>query len=229
MFYPGGQEYMRIHRAYTWLAQRLADKGFHVLRFDYRGQGNSTGTFAEATIAQWREDGVHAIAELQAISGCEQIALVGTRLGASIAASLCQQDQVRRLVLWEPRTLGRLFVQEMQTEIATNQWPEANFKASDGTTHINGFGFSGAMIDQMGGIDITPEQLFALEAVLTITSVAGMEFSQLLEPLRSAGVHCNEHFAPGPTDWNRVDGIGGIFLPQRILHDVCDWLDGAAQ
>src|SRR5207248_636728 len=40
---PLGYEYICAYRAYRVLAERLADAGFVVLRFDYQGTGDATG------------------------------------------------------------------------------------------------------------------------------------------------------------------------------------------
>jgi alpha/beta superfamily hydrolase len=48
--YPFGQEYMRAHRACRQLAMLLAKKGYHVLRFDYSGTGNSSGDVDSASL-----------------------------------------------------------------------------------------------------------------------------------------------------------------------------------
>ncbi|MFK7913290.1 MAG: alpha/beta hydrolase [Pseudomonadales bacterium] len=227
LFYPTGQEYMRIHRAYRWLADRLADMGFHVLRFDYSGQGNSAGGFADADLQAWQHEGHQAIEELQAIGGCEHIALVGTRLGATIAAANCQHPLVDQLVLWEPRTPGSVLADEIAKEIASGEWPLVNFQEADGTTHLNGFAYPAKFVEQIQESKVDAEQLAGLREVLCITSVKDLDPAPFAEAAKQLGVAVEKRFAPGPTDWNRVNGIGGVFLPQRILHDISDWLDGA--
>lgn len=227
LFYPTGQEYMRIHRAYRWLADRLADHGFHVLRFDYSGQGDSAGSFADVDLARWTDDGAAAIAELEAIGGCERIALIGTRLGATIAAANSVHQLVDRLVLWEPRSGTRLAA-EFADEIDSGEWPLVNFREADGTTHLNGFAYPSNFIQALTDSDIDPQSLTGVGQLLCITSVADLDLSEMLDPLRAAGIAVDERFAPGPMDWNRVNGIGGVFLPQRILHDISQWLDRAS-
>ena len=54
--YPMGAEYMRAHRAFRQLGTLLNRQGFHVLRFDYFGTGDSAGEGTEATVEQWLED-----------------------------------------------------------------------------------------------------------------------------------------------------------------------------
>jgi len=49
---PVGHEYINSHRALRQLAARLCDAGFPVLRFDYYGCGDSSGSREEGTILQ---------------------------------------------------------------------------------------------------------------------------------------------------------------------------------
>src|SRR5256885_16263297 len=58
--YPYGRDYMSAFRAYRTLALRLARAGFHVLRFDYRGTGDSAGDIGGASLQQGMDDIVAA-------------------------------------------------------------------------------------------------------------------------------------------------------------------------
>ncbi|MHC4380651.1 MAG: hypothetical protein ACYSU1_06140, partial [Planctomycetota bacterium] len=53
---PLGHEYIRNHRAFRILADRLAFKGFTVLRFDFLGTGDSWGNLEDVGFADWLED-----------------------------------------------------------------------------------------------------------------------------------------------------------------------------
>ncbi len=78
--YPFGQEYMRAHRAYRHLASRLAESGLHVLRFDYRGTGDSSGDMTTADAESWIQDIGEAVQELRDTSGVSGISVLGLRL-----------------------------------------------------------------------------------------------------------------------------------------------------
>ena len=54
--YPLGQEYMRAHRAFRQLGMLMARRGFHVLRFDWFGTGDSAGRVEDAKIERWVAD-----------------------------------------------------------------------------------------------------------------------------------------------------------------------------
>ena len=71
--YPGAEEYMSIHWAFRRLAVMLSKSGFHVLRFDYFGTGDSSGEFTEANILQWQADIRAAVAELRDMASTKRI------------------------------------------------------------------------------------------------------------------------------------------------------------
>ena len=100
--YPFLQEYFRSHRAFLRLAGQLAARGWHVLRFDYSGCGDSYGNGPRESDA-WARDLQLAVRELRERAGPCRLALIGLRLGASLAASVAASVQpVDQLVLWDP-------------------------------------------------------------------------------------------------------------------------------
>jgi pimeloyl-ACP methyl ester carboxylesterase len=116
--YPWGPEYIFAHRALRHLSRQLAARGFNVLRFDYYGSGDSAGDESEARLSGWREDIVAAIEELKDISDAKAVALIGLRLGASLAAQIaasCRKD-VAALVLWDPAISGPEHLEVLEIE-----------------------------------------------------------------------------------------------------------------
>jgi pimeloyl-ACP methyl ester carboxylesterase len=109
--YPGPQEYMRCHWAFRKLAALLARDGFHVLRFDYSGTGDSAGETGSGSLAAWRLDIASALQELKDLGGLRRVSLVGFRLGAALAAQA--PLKLRDLVLWEPVLDGRAHLVEL--------------------------------------------------------------------------------------------------------------------
>src|SRR6185295_1904712 len=100
-------EYMRSQFALRELAIALAGRGEHVLRFDYRGTGDSAGELADFGVADWLEDIDLAIREAREISGSVRVRVLGVRAGALLA---CQgagdSNEVQSFVLWDPVTDG---------------------------------------------------------------------------------------------------------------------------
>ncbi len=101
---PFGQEAIRSHRLFKVLADRLCRDGFHVLRFDYFGTGDSAGDGDEVRIGGLVDDLSTADNEIVQRSGCTRRCWIGLRLGATIAALASTKASVspHRLILWEP-------------------------------------------------------------------------------------------------------------------------------
>ncbi len=103
--YSAPQEYMQAHWTFRRLARQLSDSGFHVLRFDYFGTGDSAGESDEGTLAQWCQDIRAAAHEILDLSGARHLSAVGFRLGAAMTTMV--DLRLRSLVLWEPVVHGR--------------------------------------------------------------------------------------------------------------------------
>src|SRR5690606_20757112 len=146
--YPFGQEYMRAHRAFRQLAESLAAKGYHVLRFDYRGSGDSSGDMDDVSAEDWLADIATAVGELRDLSGVHAVTLVGLRLGALLAAvHAARAGDISRLVLWDPFASGQAFVDEITSEVRRSPGRKhlSNFLADSGDIHFNGFRLPSAM------------------------------------------------------------------------------------
>lgn len=99
---PFGRERMDAYTSLVTWARRLAASGFDVLRFDYRGTGESTGLFAAADVGQWLADAAAAMAHLQRRLAGAPLVLHGVRFGGLLAAQQFAAGAGDALLLWEP-------------------------------------------------------------------------------------------------------------------------------
>jgi alpha/beta superfamily hydrolase len=109
---PFGIERERSYLTFVSWARTLAVRGFDVMRFDYRGNGESSGAFEDMTISRWREDAAFCAARLSASTGGAPVVLQGTRLGALIAAELFASGVGAGLLLWEPPASADVLLRE---------------------------------------------------------------------------------------------------------------------
>jgi hypothetical protein len=83
-------------------ARYLTARRLEVLRFDYRGIGESTGHFEQATYADWRED-VRALTQwLSSRSPAAPLIVHGLEMGAILAGKVFDEGCGDVLLLWSP-------------------------------------------------------------------------------------------------------------------------------
>ena len=111
-----GYEALCAYGAYRQISQALAQAGFDVLRFDYPGTGDASGSEAEGDrVPDWTASIRTAAQTLAQITGHSRLALFGLRLGAQLALqAAAQMGGVERIVLWAPCKSGRAFTRELR-------------------------------------------------------------------------------------------------------------------
>jgi pimeloyl-ACP methyl ester carboxylesterase len=115
LLYPGMQEYIRAHWAYRTLAGAFAAKSYPVLRFDYRGTGDSAGEPEDTTLDACVEDACTAANELRDTAGVQHVMFVGMRLGAAVAEMAADRlPFVRSTFLWNPVIDGHSYLAQLE-------------------------------------------------------------------------------------------------------------------
>ncbi|MGH7269325.1 MAG: serine aminopeptidase domain-containing protein [Polyangiaceae bacterium] len=226
--YPGVQEYNMAHWAFRRLSGMLAREGFHVLRFDWSGSGDSWGETSDGTLNGWIEDAALAMSELRDVSGRDAAAIVGMRLGAAITAVACGRGlAVDQLVLWEPVVRGRDYIVELETlderENARLLHPMRAMR-----TELVGFPFSQKLRDDLGTIDLS---LFPPKNAKKVSIIAHSERSDHLalhESILQAGGAASYACVPEDPSATNAGKREEALLTTRALVAIVDTLLGKA-
>lgn len=112
---PHGIEALAAAKTLRLLAEKLAERGHAVLRFDLPGTGDSLDDDlpGDATSC-WTESVVEAARTLQTSAGAGGIVLVGLRLGALLAASAAPCiENLEGVVLLDPVISGQSYAREL--------------------------------------------------------------------------------------------------------------------
>ena len=126
---PVGIEMLVAHRTLRVLAERLARQGVAALRVDYQGTGDSADVPPDDDqVPSWLGT-VRESVEYARRAGARRVAVVGMRLGATIAAAAAAQ--VDALVLWDPVETGARFLRE-ETLLYRAGVPDAGDDPADG-------------------------------------------------------------------------------------------------
>lgn len=97
---PFGAERERAYPTCVRWARRLAAAGCDVLRFDYRGIGESSGRFESMTLTEWKADVALLSSALRQRDPGVPHVLQGVRLGALLAAERFASGEADGLLLW---------------------------------------------------------------------------------------------------------------------------------
>ena len=109
-------DYMRIHPAMRELAASLAQKNQHVIRFDFRGTGDSFGELDQVSLSDWLEDIALVVEEGREISECSEVRMLGIRASALLACkAMGANSPVRRFVMWDPVPDGSTYLRAART------------------------------------------------------------------------------------------------------------------
>ncbi|MEM2913117.1 MAG: alpha/beta fold hydrolase [Candidatus Bathyarchaeia archaeon] len=109
------------HRLFVHVARSLCDSGYVVLRFDFRGSGDSDGEFEDMTLPGEVSDAERALAFLmrQRCVDRERVGVIGLSMGGRVAAILTSLDgRVKFAVLYSPAlgSLGERFLSQASKE-----------------------------------------------------------------------------------------------------------------
>jgi pimeloyl-ACP methyl ester carboxylesterase len=220
--YPGVQEYNMAHWAFRRLSAMLAREGFHVMRFDWSGTGDSWGETTDGTLERWLDDVSQAAQELRDSSGAESLSIVGMRLGAAIAGLACGEARVADdLVFWDPVVVGELYIRELEAYDA-----KENLRLLHDPPPVRdelvGFPFPAALRASVGAIDLRKQPPKTARRVAIVGTATKSDHGELRDALRAAGVEVTYDCVP--EEQSTASGVqnDAALLPTRTLAAITD-------
>lgn len=228
--HPMGQEYMRAHRALLRLAILLAGAGFHVLRFDLSGCGDSEGDCSQGRISRWIDDIALAIVELR--SGCEatSICLMGLRLGGTLSMMAgANRSDVEGIVLWDPVVDGRSYRKEIVA--SHDEWLRGSFAEPKPdadripASEVLGFPLTESMVEELDKIDLLTIRLDPGRKMYLVESEETAGCRGLAAHLRGCGCTVSYDRVASPKVWTKNEGdMDKGLVPSEILEAVLSWI-----
>jgi hypothetical protein len=99
----------RLYSLAAWVkwARFLARNNILAIRFDYRGTGESTGTFTETNFHHWLDDVREMTAWAAAEYGQAPLVLHGKEMGALLAQKVFASGSGDGLLMWSPPVSAR--------------------------------------------------------------------------------------------------------------------------
>ncbi|MFQ5516516.1 MAG: serine aminopeptidase domain-containing protein [Acidimicrobiia bacterium] len=239
---PFQTEIMATYRWEVLLGRHLAQRGFAVQRFHYRGTGNSDGDSAAVAFDGMVDDAVAAAASITA-AGVASVAFAGAGFGGLVAAGAAAHHPGAPLVLRGPAFTGKRYFRDAfraqvvssmrDTEEAISTESLLHELQTEGTVDIVGTTVPRAFYDSavertlQDAIGAEPRPVLLMQA--NPKGVLSPEAAALTSRLRAAG------FAVDALTLRRMEMfwvVGSGFHPidelpetRTQLEAIADWLE----
>ncbi len=218
---PIARDYLHAHYALRRVARQLEARGVAVVRFDYDGTGDSAGGRDDPDrVRAWLASIHEAIGVVRA-AGCSTVALVGMRLGATLAAvAAAEAGGVDLLVLWDPCISGRAYLREQQALAALTLAPSV--PRQDGAVEVPGLLLGAATVRDLKRLDLRALPGAPAARVLALTRPDREGDRDALERVPADAIEILD--AP---DQAELMDVGSPYqvLPEASIDRVTEWLD----
>jgi alpha-beta hydrolase superfamily lysophospholipase len=223
-----GRESRASRRALRRLASVASQRGFVVLRFDYEGTGDSSGSLGDPERDRAWTDNVQSAVELLRSTGVAEVSAVGMRLGATIVGGAASDRDLalRSIVLWDPCESGRTYLRELSALEALRR--EGSGVRAGGAIATTEFVFSQQTAEELRRFDLTASASTPLASRVLVVSRDDRAVSSKLR----------QRLDDEDTAWTTTTEQGQLLdvdplfavLPERSIHEIVDWLvDGSAE
>jgi alpha-beta hydrolase superfamily lysophospholipase len=219
---PLGHEQVHAHRTIRHLADRLAEAGLSVLRFDYHGTGDSADLGGCAPgCAAWLANIRDAIDWMTGQCGCIDISLFGLRFGAALAVQAAGVRPLSSLVLWEPVIRGRTLARELKALSLTASQTPRDRPADSDDIEAAGFAFARTTLDDISRMDLL-QALPQCRRALILTRDDLPPDSKLLRHFLTLGIDTRQASLPGYADMMAEPHFTKI--PHQAIVSTVEWL-----
>ncbi|MCW4020894.1 MAG: alpha/beta fold hydrolase [Candidatus Bathyarchaeota archaeon] len=108
MFHGFSGNKTETHRLFVHVARALCEAGYVVLRFDFRGSGDSDGEFEDMTVSGELSDAEESLTFLTNLEGVDKdrLGVIGLSLGGRVAAILASKDERVKFAVLYSASLG---------------------------------------------------------------------------------------------------------------------------
>ena len=226
--YPWGFEYLRFHRAFKQLGDRLGACGIPTLRFDYFGTGDSQGEDSEASLRICKQNILAAMEEAKRRFRVQKVALIGLRLGATLAAQAAfGRDDVDSIVLCDPVVHGWEYLDELhkthQKMLRTSHVVE-KYLASDSRKEFLGFAYSDAFCNELQQINLVQLSKQQTNRLLLIQTHPECDQADVGNHLQIRAHHFLLQRVLTPHHWQWKEDFQGLVFPRQLLDKVLPWV-----
>jgi exosortase A-associated hydrolase 2 len=232
---PIFEERKSSHRTMVETALFLSEKGYRVLRFDYRGCGDSSGYFEDFSINHWLKDIEAVLARVRSSNMDVPTGLLGLRFGATLALQSAVLNNADYVILWEPVVNGMKYIQEelKRTQVkemmtwgqsVTTRENMLSQIQTEGHFDLSGYNLSRQLFDDLCRMSLQ-EFIARFDGNLLLISISPLKSFESRYPELSAIFNEKKNFyikeCVLPPFWNLI----GYVDCSRIIHETASWLE----
>jgi pimeloyl-ACP methyl ester carboxylesterase len=204
---PFGWEDVCSYRARRTWADALAQAGYHALRIDFPGSGDSGGSPRDpGRLEAWTEAASQSARWLRASYGCSRIVAIGIGLGAMVSLRAASEDgPIDDLIMWAVPAKGRVLLRQLRAfgAMTAAQFPDPRAAPEpplpDGFLEVSGFLVSSETVAALEKLDLTKLELpRASERRILLLGQDGLAPDPTLQArLEELGAHVDVEEGPG--------------------------------
>jgi pimeloyl-ACP methyl ester carboxylesterase len=219
---PWGWDEVASYRARREWAERLADAGHEVLRFDLPGVGDSSGGPRDRDLlGTWRSAIRDCARWLRKSTAASEVVALGLGLGGLLARdAISSGAPIEQLILWGAPARGRNFVRETRAFAGMQRWDQDE-KAADGGLEAGGFVLSAETLDSLSESPAPPPGR-GLRRVLLLSRDGVAVDTKTRESFEATVDDVEEGDGDGWGDF--VEHPERSVLPEAVATKVADWL-----
>ncbi len=229
MCQPTFEEAAPSLRGLRLASNRLAEAGLPVLRFDWFATGDSDGERGDETWERWVEDVGHAVSALKRETGVTRVALVGVRVGATLAALAAnQRDDVHAAVFWEPIENGREYADWKHREhlewldIETRERPAAKMYATP--NQRLGHSYAPALDASLRRVELSTMKGQLSTKALLVRNLPEREEGAWFATLGRLVDVFERTLVLESADWMPLSDLEPAPVPAQTIRTIVDWI-----
>ncbi|MCW8132480.1 MAG: alpha/beta hydrolase [Planctomycetota bacterium] len=220
------EERKSAYAALAGMARALASNGHPVLRFDYRGSGESGGDPGVRRWADLAGDLAAAVALLKKESGGASVAPLGLRLGATLCLQEAARLDAKAVVALAPIVKGsaqaRLW--RLRTKIRAEMTDGGEAAASVGSPAVqtggvldfDGFAVAQAFFDDVGALDLNAAGALAVPSLLVQISHRAEPAPESERLAKALGGSCELQALRLEPFWDRIEHVDASALEALV-------------
>ena len=219
---PVGPEYMHCYRSVKMLARELAEKGFHSIRYDPIGIGNSTGDLEDPDIwGKWINCVNHITTYLKNGYEIEDIVLVGLRSGCLVLSDALMVLPKVNAVFWYPYTMGAKYVRDIEL-LDSMLYRNKDLSTEDDTLDGGGYPVTADLKSKIKNINLKSIESSKLSNILIINSKETNVSQNFHNRMLEMGVNSEQLDLDGLDAMTKQAAISKI--PISNIGEIVNWV-----